>query len=136
MSETRKPLEIVDEAFTVPSLCGMDKLCVRWNERDGLYLDNDRDGTVAIVEAADVPRFIDALARLTGNGPILLQVADFIKRARREALEDAAREVDCGCSCSADVLAAKTKADRWRACGEACCGALMARDIRALAREG
>ena len=52
--------------------------------------------------------------------------------ARNNALEDAARMVDCSCECRDAVLAAKTKVERWNACGRDPCGALDAADIRAL----
>ena len=48
------------------------------------------------------------------------------------AFEDAARMVDCACECRDAVLAAKTKVERWNACGRDPCGALDAADIRAL----
>lgn len=124
------PLKIVDgERFTICHFAGgePETLEVAKDVDGDLVFHSQHDGTVAIIAAADIPRFIDGLCRLTGY------TTDPIKAARRVALDQAAREVDCGCSCSADVLAAETKADRWRACGEACCGALMARDIRALA---
>ncbi len=129
MTETKEPapLEIVDGAFEVPLVALTDTLYARFSERDGLYIDTDTDGTVAIFAPADIPRFIDALCRLTGNGPI--------RAARLATLREAAAEVDCGCSARDAVLAAKTKADRWRACGEANCGALMARDILSLAEK-
>jgi hypothetical protein len=59
----------------------------------------------------------------------LAAVAPLIRRA---ALEEAAREIDCGCECRDVVLAAKTKADRARACGRDPCSALDAAAIRAL----
>lgn len=51
---------------------------------------------------------------------------------RDNALEDAARMVDCACECRDAVLAAKTKVDRWTACGRDPCGALDAAAIRAM----
>lgn len=55
-------------------------------------------------------------------------------RAERDALiaaayEDAASLVDCGCDNRTAVLAAKSNADRWRACSRSPCAALDARDI-------
>lgn len=55
-----------------------------------------------------------------------------IAAARDKALDDAARMVDCACECRDAVLAAKTKVDRWNACGRDPCGALDAADIRAM----
>jgi len=46
------------------------------------------------------------------------------------ALEEAAREIDCGCEHRDAVLAA-TGADRWKYCGDPC-AALDAREVRAL----
>lgn len=91
MNETTAlpPLEIVDGAFTLivdgePIEVSLAEDHVRI-EDDGMWID---------IPEAEMPRFVDALARLTGNEPTLLQVADFIKRARREALEEAAKECD------------------------------------------
>lgn len=137
MTETKPlpPLEIVGERFTIRHFAGTETLEVAKDVDGDLAFHAGHDGTVVMIAAADVSRFIDALARLTGNGPILMQVAEMIQRARREALEDAAAEVDCGCLHREAVLAAKTKSDRWLDCGEACCGALMARDILSLAEK-
>ena len=55
-----------------------------------------------------------------------------IAAARDKALDDAARMVDCACECRDAVLAAKTKVERWNACGRDPCGALDAADIRAM----
>lgn len=52
--------------------------------------------------------------------------------ARNQALEDAARMVDCACECRDAVLTAKTKVERWNACGCDPCGALDAAAIRAM----
>ena len=46
------------------------------------------------------------------------------------ALEEAAREIDCGCAHRSEVLAA-TGAERWKFCGDPC-AALDAREVRAL----
>ncbi len=97
MTETTAlpPLEIVDgERFTIRHFAGSETLEVAKDVDGDLAFHAEHDGTVAMIAAADVPRFIEALARLTGNEPTLLQVADFIKRARREALEEAAKECD------------------------------------------
>ncbi|KAB2858660.1 MAG: hypothetical protein F9K41_00095 [Sphingopyxis terrae] len=59
-----------------------------------------------------------------------------IAAARDKALDDAARMVDCACECRDAVLAAKTKVDRWNACGRDPCGALDAADIRAMKGSG
>lgn len=128
MTETKPlpPLEIVGERFTIRHFAGTETLEVAKDVDGDLAFHADHDGTVVMIAAADGPRFIDALARLTGNGTA-------IQAARRVALDQAAREVDCDCPGKDAVLAAKTKSDRWRACGEGFCGALMARDIRALA---
>ena len=55
-----------------------------------------------------------------------------LETARNDALDDAARMVDCACECRDAALAAKTKVDRWNACGRDPCGALDADDIRAM----
>ncbi|MFN8993126.1 MAG: hypothetical protein ACK5X3_05590 [Pseudomonadota bacterium] len=53
--------------------------------------------------------------------------------ARAKALEEAAAEVDCGCPNRADVLAAESKADLWRACHLGTeCNARQAAAIRQL----
>lgn len=54
---------------------------------------------------------------------------------RNAAFEDAARMVDCACECRDAVLAAKTKVERWNACGRDPCGALDAAAIRAMKGE-
>lgn len=55
-----------------------------------------------------------------------------LSEARNKALEDAARMVDCACECRDAALAAKTKVERWNACGRDPCGALDAAAIRAM----
>lgn len=62
------------------------------------------------------------------------------KAGRREGIEAAAREVDCGCAARPDVLARLAESDHKRASylcsyGDACC-ALQAAAIRALLEDG
>lgn len=71
-------------------------------------------------------------------GPCLTpaEVAAREAAARREGIEAAAREVDCGCAARPDVLARLAESGRKRASylcsyGDACC-ALQAMEIRAL----
>jgi hypothetical protein len=55
------------------------------------------------------------------------------KDARREALEEAAREIECGCPDADKVaLLPPNGGERWRLCGEANCMAIAAAAIRAL----
>jgi hypothetical protein len=64
-------------------------------------------------------------------------LAAVIPAIQNAALERAAVEVDCCCAHKADVLAVhhENSGDRWRACGQTECMALLARAIRAL-KEG
>jgi hypothetical protein len=64
-------------------------------------------------------------------------LAAVIPAIQADALERAAVEVDCCCAHKADVLAVRheNSGDRWRACGQTECMALLARAIRAL-KEG
>lgn len=70
-------------------------------------------------------------------GDLRATLAAVIPAIQAEALERAAVEVDCCCAHKADVLAVRgeNSGDRWRACGQTECMALLARAIRAL-KEG
>ncbi len=73
--------------------------------------------------------------RITLDGREYILAAEherLLAAARDKALEDAARMVDCACECRDAVLAAKTKVERWNACGRDPCGALDADAIRAM----
>ena len=119
-----KPFPIEDGAFTVPERAPYhEKVEVGFVDGTGSIC-IARAMMFVIVHRDDIPAFIASLDALTGGG------------YRRSVLEEAAREVDCGCFNRTAALTAKTKPDRWRACGEASCGALMAQDIRALADKG
>lgn len=72
-----------------------------------------------------------------GSDSMRAALAAVIPAIQAEALERAAVEVDCCCAHKADVLAVRgeNSGDRWRACGQTECMALLARAIRAL-KEG
>jgi hypothetical protein len=58
--------------------------------------------------------------------------------AHNEALEKAAKEIDCGCNGRDIVLSPDVRSnsrERWDACGESNCCALAALDIRMLKKE-
>jgi hypothetical protein len=76
------PLEVKDERFKLRQYGGTEVLEVAQDVDGDLVFHTSHDGTVAMIHAADVPRFIDALCRLTGYDP------------RREALEEAAKIAD------------------------------------------
>ena len=89
----------------------------------------DMDGTLVKVSRQACEEAADAIEALQAR--VAKKDAE-IAAARDKALDDAARMVDCACECRDAVLAAKTKVDRWNACGRDPCGALDAADIRAL----
>lgn len=95
--------------------------------------------TAHLVGTWSVTRYPDAAQEYilaTEHDRIVAEKDAEIAAARDKALDDAARMVDCACECRDAVLAAKTKVERWNACGRDPCGALDAADIRALKGEG
>ncbi len=58
-----------------------------------------------------------------------------LAEGRRQGLEEAAEDTDCGCKERAGVLSATTSAERSLACGREPCAAAMAADIRALIKD-
>jgi hypothetical protein len=97
------------------------------------------------IEDHETPK--DALQRLirlevmAALDPKISQAAaDLVAKARRDALEEAAREIDCGCDIRAAVLErlesqGERKAEWLCPKGDACC-ALQSAAIRALNGEG
>jgi len=115
MTETKPlpPLEIVGERFTIRHFAGTETLQVAKDVDGDLAFHADHDGTVVMIAAADVPRFIDALDRLTGGGH------------RRAVLKEAAREFDCCGTCGGEL----------HECAAPNCGGKVAAAICALAEE-
>jgi hypothetical protein len=82
-------------------------------------------------EAADRIEELERENKEMGVGMVELSYAH--TAARREALEEAARTIECGCPDRDKVaLLPPNGGERWRLCGEANCMAIEAAAIRAL----
>jgi hypothetical protein len=96
----------------------------------------------ALAAAAD-PYMHDALTRQAHQDfrrDVLAALAPFVAaalaQARRDALEEAANMIDCGCAQAAEVVAVPPNSGRrWELCGQSNCGAIEAAAIRTKAQE-
>ncbi len=101
--------------------------------KNGVELNNLR---AKLAEARDLIAGMEGNLELAQNlhDAEMAAAACANQRGQRNAIERAAREVDCACPDRETVLAEhyRNSANRWRACGEALCGAIAAANIRAM----